>query len=42
MQSPLPLGFNDTIYHEGNISKLLDFDFFSLLDCIKRKSRSHG
>ena len=36
-------GFNDNIYHEGNISKMPDFDvFFSLLKCKKRKSRSHG
>ena len=27
-----PLGFNDNIYHEGNISKMPDFDAFSLLD----------
>ena len=27
-----PLGFNDNIYHEGNISKLPDFDAFSLSD----------
>ena len=25
-----PLGFNDNIYHEGNISRLPDFDVFSL------------
>ena len=43
MQSPFPLGFNDNIYHEGNISKMPDFDvFFSVLECKKRKSRSHG
>ena len=28
MQLPFPLGFNDNIYHEGNISKMPDFDFF--------------
>ena len=28
LQSPFPLGFNDTIYHEGNISKMPDFDVF--------------
>ena len=38
----LPLGFNDNIYHEGNISKMPDFDVFSLLEIRKRKSRSHG
>ena len=37
-----PLGFNDNIYHEGNISKMPDFDVFSLLEIRKRKSRSHG
>ena len=32
-QIPHPLGFNDSIYHEGNISRLPDFDgVFSLLD----------
>ena len=35
-------GFNDKIYHEGNISKMPDFDVFSLLEIRKRKSRSHG
>ena len=42
MQSPFPLGFNDNIYHEGNISKMPDFDVFSVLECKKRTSRSHG
>ena len=37
-----PLGFNDNIYHEGNISKMPDFDVCSLLEIRKRKSRSHG
>ena len=36
------LGFNDNIYHEGNISKMPVFDVFSVLECNKRKSRSHG
>ena len=26
LQTPFPLGFNDNIYHEGNISKMPDFD----------------
>ena len=30
LQTPHPLGFNDNIYHEGNISRLPDFDVFSL------------
>ena len=42
LHSPFPLGFNDNIYHEGNISKMPDFDVFSLLECKRRKSRSHG
>ena len=43
LQSPFPLGFNDNIYHEGNISKMPDFDgFFSVLECKKRKRSSHG
>ena len=42
LQTPFPLGFNDNIYHEGNLSKMPNFDVFSLLECRKRKSRSHG
>ena len=30
LQTPHPLGFNDNIYHEGNISGLPDFDVFFL------------
>ena len=30
LQTQHPLGFNDNIYHEGNISRLPDFDVFSL------------
>ena len=26
LQIPHPLGFNDNFYHEGNISRLLDFE----------------
>ena len=37
-----PLGFNDNIYHEGNISKMPDFDVFSLFEIRKRKYISHG
>ena len=32
LQTPFPLGFNDNIYHEGIISKMPDFDAFSLFD----------
>ena len=42
LQTPFPLGFNDNIFHEGNISKMPNFDVFSLLEIRKRKSRSHG
>ena len=42
LQSAYPLGFNDNIYQEGNISKMPDFDVFSLLEIRKRKRRSHG
>ena len=30
LQTPYPLGFNDNIYHEGNLSKMPDFDVVSL------------
>ena len=42
LQTPRPLGINDDIYHEGNISRLTEFDgfFFSLLDTRKRNKRS--
>ena len=42
LQSPSPLGFNDNIYQEGNISKIPYFDVFSLSEIRKRKRRSHG
>ena len=43
LQSPFPLGFNDNIYHEGNISKMLDFDVvFSLLWNVKNVKWTHG
>ena len=42
VQTSFPLGLNDNIYHEGNISKMPDFDVFSVLEIRKRKSRSHG
>ena len=41
LQTPFPLRFNDNIYQES-ISKMPDFDVFSLLEIRKRKSRSHG
>lgn len=42
LQTAFPLGFNDNIYQEGNISKMPNFDVFSLFDIPKRKHRSHG
>ena len=42
LQSAYPLGLNDNIYQEGNISKMPDFDVFSLLEIRKRKRISHG
>ena len=42
LQTASPLGLNDNIYHEGNISKMPYLDVFSLLEIRKRKSRSHG
>ena len=30
LQTPFPVGFKDNIYHDGNISKMPDFDVFSL------------
>ena len=42
LQTPHPLGFNDNIYDEGNISRLPDFDVFSLLDIRKSNNQSHG
>ena len=42
LQTLFPLGFNDNIYHEGSISKMFDFNIFSLLECQKRKTRYHG
>ena len=41
MQPPFPLGFNDNIYHEGNVSKMPDFEVLALLECKRRKSRSY-
>ena len=37
LQSASPLGFNENLYQEGNISKMPDFDVFSLLEIRKRK-----
>ena len=32
LQTYFPLEFNDNIYHESNISKMPDFDVFSVLE----------
>ena len=42
LQTPFPLGFNYNIYHQGDISKMSDFDVFSLLDIRRRNRRSRG
>jgi hypothetical protein len=42
LQTPLPLGLNDGIFQQGNISKDPKIDIFSILNIRKRKSRSHG
>ena len=42
LQTPFPLGFVDKIYHEGNTSKMSDFDVLTLLESRKCKSRSLG
>ena len=30
LRTPYPLGINDNIYHEGTLSKMPDFDVFSM------------
>ena len=42
LQKPFPLGFNDNIYHQGNIFKMPNFDVFSLLDIRRRNRSSRG
>lgn len=42
LQTPYPLGLNDNIYQQGNISNNPDIDIFSILSLKKRKRRSHG
>ena len=41
LQTPYPLGFNDNIYHDGNLSKMPYFDVFSLLESCKQTARSY-
>lgn len=42
LQTPYPLGLNDNIYQQGNISNNPDIDIFSILSLKRRKRRSHG
>lgn len=42
LQTPFPLGLNDNIYQQGNISRDSSIDIFSIISISKRKSRSHG
>ena len=41
LQTPHPLGLNDNIYHEGNFSRLPDFDVVSLLNIRKHNKRKN-
>ena len=42
LHTPFQLGFNNNIYHDGNISKMPDFDVFFLLDIKNRTKLYHG
>ena len=42
LQTPFPLGLNDNIFQQGNISRNPEFDIFGLFEDKKRNSRSHG
>ena len=42
LQTPFPLGLNDNIYQQGNISKDPSIDIFNITSVRKRKTRSHG
>ena len=42
LQTPFHLGFNDNIYHQGNIFKMPEFDVLSLLDIRWQSRRSRG
>ena len=39
LQTHFPLGFNDNIYYEGNISQMPYFDVFSRVDKKKKKKK---
>ena len=43
LQTPYPLGVNDQIYQQGNISSIRsNFNIFSLKPDVRRKRRSYG
>ena len=42
LKTSFHLGFNDTIYHQDNISKMPDIDVFSLLEIRSRNRRYRG
>ena len=43
LQTPYPLGLNDQIYQQGNISSIRsNINIFSLKPEVRRKRRSHG
>ena len=43
LQTPFPLGLNDQIYQQGNISSVRsNINVFSLKPDVRRKRRSHG
>ena len=43
LQTPYPLGLNDQIYQQGNISSpRTNIDVFALKPDVRRKRRSHG
>jgi hypothetical protein len=42
LKTPFPLGLNDNIFHVGNLSRLPNFDIFTLFNRKLRNKRSHG
>jgi len=42
LQTPFPLGLNDTIYQTDNISKDPSIDILNIFSIRKRKTRPHG
>ena len=41
LQTPFPLGLNDSIYQSGNISKNPDIDVFSIFFLLGNVNRDH-